>query len=244
MSNIFSGKSEIYASARPNYPKKLFDFLFDEGILNKNSEAADIGAGTGIFSRGLAERIKTVYSVETDIEMLKKGEKIKNIMQICAAAENTGLKDCSVDVVCAAQAFHWFDARKFKSECKRILKKDGYVLLIWNDRDENNGLIKENIRVNKEFCKDFRGFSSGFDENDGTIEKFFAGNFTKKQFENRFLYRKNDFILRCLSSSYAPTKEEKTYADYVAALKKIFEKHHKNGSVNYPYITRCYYGQI
>ncbi len=84
----------------------MFDFLFDEGILNKNSEVADIGAGTGIFSRGLAERIKTVYSVETDIEMLKKGEKIKNIVQICAAAKNTGLKDCSVDAVCAAHLMH------------------------------------------------------------------------------------------------------------------------------------------
>lgn len=195
------------------------------------------------FPADLPNELKRFIRLKPILRCSKKAKK-KNIVQICAAAENTGLKDCSVDAVCAAQAFHWFDARKFKSECKRILKKDRYVLLIWNDRDENNGLIKENIRVNKEFCKDFRGFSSGFDENDGTIEKFFAGNFTKKQFENRFLYRKNDFILRCLPSSYAPTKEEKTYADYVAALEKIFEKHHKNGSVNYPYITRCYYGQI
>lgn len=244
MNNIFSGKSEIYAAARPDYPEELFDFLLDERILDKNSEVADVGAGTGIFSRGLAEKVKTVYSVEPDADMLKKGREINNIVQVCATAENTGLKDCSVDAVSAAQAFHWFDAEKFRNECRRILKKDGYVLLVWNDRDENNGFIKENIRVNKEFCKNFRGFSNGFDENNGTIEKFFSGNFKKKEFENRLFYGKNDFILRYLSSSYAPLKDENVFFDYVAALVKIFDGYQKNGVVNYPYITRCYYGQI
>ncbi len=62
-------------------------------------------------------------------------------------AENTGLEDDSVDLVVAAQAFHWFDVEKARVECLRILKNEnkgsvgqaggigmGMVALLWNDR--------------------------------------------------------------------------------------------------------------
>ena len=49
-------------------------------------------------------------------------------------AANTTLPDASIDIVTAAQAFHWFDPEPTKREFKRIIKPGGYAALIWNLR--------------------------------------------------------------------------------------------------------------
>lgn len=45
-----------------------------------------------------------------------------------AAAEDTGLARHSVDFITVAQAFHWFDAVRFREECRRILRPGGKVV--------------------------------------------------------------------------------------------------------------------
>ena len=47
---------------------------------------------------------------------------------------DTGLPDRSVDMVAAAQAFHWFDGPAFARECRRILRPGGRAVLVWNVR--------------------------------------------------------------------------------------------------------------
>ena len=64
----------------------------------------------------------------------------KNIISVNGSAENTKLNDKSVDFITAAQAFHWFDRQSFKAECRRILKDNGNILLVWNDRDTETSL--------------------------------------------------------------------------------------------------------
>ena len=44
----FTNKADKYVSSRPSYPTKLMDYLY-------KSKIADIGAGTGIFTRQLLE---------------------------------------------------------------------------------------------------------------------------------------------------------------------------------------------
>ena len=51
-----------------------------------------------------------------------------------------------VDVIVAGQAFHWFDARKSKTEFRRILKPGGLVILIWNER-KRQPLLKSNMKT-------------------------------------------------------------------------------------------------
>jgi SAM-dependent methyltransferase len=52
-----------------------------------------------------------------------------------ASAEETGIDPRTVDLVTAAQAFHWFDADLALAEAARILKPGGGVALFWNVRD-------------------------------------------------------------------------------------------------------------
>ena len=53
-----------------------------------------------------------------------------------AAAEDLPVEDRSVDVVVAAQAFHWFDHAVALPEIARVLKPGGALALVWNHRDE------------------------------------------------------------------------------------------------------------
>src|SRR5262249_5709295 len=53
---------------------------------------------------------------------------------IAATAEQTTLPDSSVDFVVAGQAFHWFDRSRARLEFARILRPDGWTVLICNER--------------------------------------------------------------------------------------------------------------
>ena len=73
---------------------------------------------------------------------------------------------------------------------------------------------------------------------------FFSGEFELVEFCNNLVYTREDFIARNLSSSYAPKENDPIYDDYIKAITDVFEKRQTNGTVNYPYITRCYIGTI
>lgn len=246
--NKFDEKGKVYAKARPDYPEELFLYLMSKNIIDKEKAVADIGSGTGIFTVQLSPFAKTVFAVEPNADMRNKAEDkfklLPNVVSLNATAENTRLPDASVELVTVAQAFHWFDRKSFKSECQRILKPGGKVLLVWNDRDIKSEVIKDNFAVNKNFCPDFKGSSNGMDFSKESFKDFFVGEYEVSEFDNSLVYDRDAFIARSLSSSYAPKENDLRYAEYVRALETVFEKHQVNGTVRYPYITRCYTGTV
>lgn len=244
----FDRKGKVYAKARPDYPKALFEFLISEQMLGKEKDMADIGSGTGIFTAQLSPFVKTVFAIEPNDDMRNKAEDrfkpYPNIASVNATAENTTLPNTSVDLITVAQAFHWFDRKAFKNECKRILKPNGKILLVWNDRDISSNVIKDNFAVNKIFCPNFKGSSNGIDFSKDAFKDFFDGEYEMTEFDNCLVYERDAFIARSLSSSYSPKKNDPAYDEYVKALESVFEKHQTNGTVKYPYITRCYIGTV
>lgn len=244
----FDQKGAVYSRGRPGYPEEIFAYLKGNNIIDERSVCADIGAGTGIFTSQLSACVKSVYAVEPNENMRFVAEQqygfLNNVVSVNASAENTTLPDSSVDTITVAQAFHWFDREKFKIECRRILCKDGHVVLVWNDRDSNSDVIKDNFAVNAEFCPDFKGSSNGMNFGKEAFSDFFCGDFEIIEFVNNYLYDIDTFIKRNLSSSYSPKATDAIYNEYVKAIKAVFDKHCVNGVVNYPYITRCYIGKV
>ena len=129
----FTDKADIYAKYRPSYPNEYIEYLLSANELNENQIAADIGSGTGIFSRQLLESGLHVIGVEPNDDMRNMAEqslkRYPRFQSIKATAEHTTLKENSVDLVTVAQAFHWFDKEAFKIECQRILKQKQMLLL-------------------------------------------------------------------------------------------------------------------
>lgn len=237
---LFDGKGEIYARFRPSYPPALFEFLQENGVLHPSCDAADIGAGTGIFTRLLASRVRSVLAVEPNDDMRREGLRLcpDNVRYVCGGAESTGLPDGSLDLIAAAQAFHWFDRDAFRTECRRILRPGGWVLLVWNQRDENSPLIRALADLNREFCPRFQGFSKGGNYD---VNGFFQGRFQQASFPNDTLCSEDAFIGRCLSSSYAPASDDIPYRQ---ALSGLFRRFSHDGVLAYPYVTVCFFGRL
>lgn len=63
----FTGKAEAYAKGRPDYPTEAVEGIFR--YIPANTVFVDIGAGTGIFTKKLAEYGNKVYAVEPNEDM-------------------------------------------------------------------------------------------------------------------------------------------------------------------------------
>ena len=244
----FDQKGGIYSKARPSYPDELFAYLKEQNLISESTVAADIGSGTGIFTEKLCPYVSKIFAVEPNDDMRSVAEDkytaYENIISVNGSAEDTKLNEKGVDFIAVAQAFHWFDRQSFKTECRRILKNDGNILLVWNDRDTESELVRENYYINHHFCPNFKGSSNGIDFSKDAFRDFFEGDFDVVQFRNDLIYDEKAFVSRCLSSSYAPKPGEEKYDGYVAELQELFKKHSLNGTASYPYITRCYIGRV
>jgi len=116
----FTGKADIYNKYRPNYPQVYINYLVSSNNLTSDKTIADIGSGTGVLTQQLLEKNLKVIAVEPDNDMRSIAEKRlnnnPNFVSINGTAENTGLRNESIDLITIGQAFHWFDKIKFKNE--------------------------------------------------------------------------------------------------------------------------------
>ncbi|WP_312094288.1 class I SAM-dependent methyltransferase [Niallia sp.] len=245
----FTGKSTLYDRYRPGYPKVFFKELITEYIGRKdNFVIADIGAGTGIFTELIANVGTDILAIEPNDDMRailkERMEDLKQVTCLAGSAENTGIADKSVDLVTVAQAFHWFDAVAFKKECKRILKTNGYVMLIWNSRDHTSKLNKETAKISKKYCPNFQGFSGGINIERLDLQQFFNNGYEHYAVSNPLKMSKEYFIGRNLSASYAPQKEDIFYEEFVEELGFLFEKYSKEESILVPNDLHVYVGAI
>lgn len=242
----FTGRAEVYDSARQGYPKQLIDFLYENIGLSKSSSIADIGSGTGKFSVELLKMGSKVFCVEPNDDMRSIAERnfaeYTNFYSIKGTSEHTGLEANSVDCVTVAQAFHWFDADKFRLECRRILKEPGFVVLVWNMRTDCE-LNSQNGAIFEKYCPEFSGFSSEKRDKAG-VEKFFHGRFERVVFDNSYSLEKSAFIARCESGSYSLPSNHEDYGEYIHELEALFDKYSVDGRVEIPSKTVAYIGYI
>jgi SAM-dependent methyltransferase len=137
----FDAWAPDYDRYRPRYPHALFDHIAAKLALPAQPQVADLGAGTGRASLAMAERGWHVTAVEPGGPMLevlraRAADARLSVRTAQAPAERTGLPAAAVDLVTAAQAFHWFDRPRAVAEMARILRPRGGVALFWNVRDE------------------------------------------------------------------------------------------------------------
>jgi ubiquinone/menaquinone biosynthesis C-methylase UbiE len=135
---FFSGRGENYEKYRPSHPNAAIDKILTGLESNTQLVAADIGAGTGIGSRLLANRGIRVLAIEPNADMKSSATPHELVEFLTGTAEEIPLPSASVDLLTSFQAFHWFDFIKSLQEFQRILKPNGRLALIWtlwNDRD-------------------------------------------------------------------------------------------------------------
>ncbi len=134
----FTSRADDYVHYRPTYPPDAIAAILDGVGALADTIVADIGAGTGISSRLIADLGPSVFAIEPNDAMRAAAGPHPRVTWGNATAEATRLSDHSVDLVLAAQAFHWFRPDQSLHEFHRILRPAGRLALMWNVRDESD----------------------------------------------------------------------------------------------------------
>jgi SAM-dependent methyltransferase len=241
----FSSRADDYAKYRPSYPKEMFDFLFKEGILAEGMKAADVGSGTGIFSKLLLDRALEVYGIEPNAEMRHYAERDlgsrNGFHSLQATSEDTMLPDKSVEAITAAQAFHWFEPSATGKEFRRILKPGGHVILVWNTRLlEETPLAKEYEGLVAKYRKGY----SEVEDKQSKPEAFLGERHHLVKFRNEQVLDFEGMVGRVCSASYMPHRGDEAFPAMLAELEEMFRKYNDNGMVLLPMETECHYGTL
>jgi SAM-dependent methyltransferase len=244
----FSDRVENYVRYRPSYPPEVLQTLQTECGLTREHVIADIASGTGIWTRILLENGNRVYGVEPNVDMRQAGERLlaefSNFTSVAGTAEATTLDDRSVDFVTAAQAGHWFDPRRSRQEFSRILRPQGWLVLMWNERlTDATAFLREYEQLLLDFGTDYEDVRH--ERTTDSVNEFFDPD----PFQERTFAMQQEFDYaglegRLLSSSYAPGPEHPKHAPMLLELRRIFDEHEAGGRVSVGYNTRVYFGRL
>ena len=244
----FSDRVENYVRYRPGYPAGVLDLLRQECGLRPEHVIADMASGTGIFTRLVLENGNFVFAVEPNAEMRETGgDQLKafpRVKSVAGTAEATTLDSASVDFVTAAQAAHWFDLPRARAEFARILKPEGWCILIWNER---RTLSTPFLRAYEDLLLTYgTDYKEVRHENTtATIHEFFApSRYDERVFDLRQQFDYQALAGRLWSSSYAPLEGHPNYVPMMKELERIFHDHAENGKIEFEYDTRVFYGHL
>jgi len=244
---VFSKKADNYSKGRQGYAPEAIDLIFRQ-LMPAGGTAADIGAGTGMLSREFLARGIPVYCVEPNADMLARARSAygedPNFFPVDASAEQTGLADSSIQLITAASAFHWFDMQAFRRECMRILAPGGKVCILNNARDYHDDFTQKQHEICQRCCPKFTSLRHGQDKSERIMDAFFGTAPTREEFSFPLTYSKENFLQRCLSSSYAPLPGDETYDLYIRLLTELTDKAADGDSLTVANSTIVYWGQM
>lgn len=244
----FSNRVANYVKYRPGYPVEVIQFFKERLGLTSDSLIADIGSGTGLSAKIFLENGNAVYGVEPNAAMRDAAEEylkeFTNFRSIDGTSEATSLPAASIDHVLAAQAFHWFEPKATRSEFKRILKPEGYVSLLWNERQtDSTPFLREYEQLLLKYGKDYNEVRHEQITSE-VLSVFFLVPFEQATFPNEQIFDFDGLKGRLLSSSYMPSEKDELYEPMIKELESLFAKHAESGRIKVSYDTNIFYCQL
>jgi SAM-dependent methyltransferase len=134
LSRSFGEVADEYNRLRSGPSDEALDWLVPPAA----TDALEIGAGTGILTRLLADRITRLTAVEPDERMrvvLTAGD--ARLEVLAGRAEQIPAGSSSVDLVIAQSAWHWVDEARAVPEVARVLRPGGRLSLVWTGPDRS-----------------------------------------------------------------------------------------------------------
>ncbi|MGD0477139.1 MAG: class I SAM-dependent methyltransferase [Nitrososphaerales archaeon] len=243
----FQGRADIYAKYRPSYPIGVLLTLRREIGFDQERVVADIGSGTGILSELFLENGNRVYCVEPNEDMRRVAEErlrryAPRYISVNGTAEATNLKSDSIDLVAVGQALHWFDVEKTRAEFARILRRGGYVSIVYNHRKREGGVEEAYGRVIDRFAKNRAAVP---EVDDAYVARFLKNReFKKSGMPNSQSLDFKGMLGRLASASYMPPPDNREWIEVEKEVRGIFDEHGSSGFVMLHYDTILYLGRI
>lgn len=243
----FSNRAGYYSKARPDYANEALEFIMSHCRLEAGKKVVDMGAGTGISSRAFATRGLTVCAVEPNQAMLDQAmaetDFADRISYIKAGAEQSGLASESFDAVLCAQSFHWFEPEKALSEFNRLLLPSGWVILVWNERDESDEFTKAYGDLLRSLPDTKQLESKRARSGLCLMDSDLFGNKCKKTFAHEQVMNLDKLVGRAFSASYAPFPDSQEALEFQNKLQELFHKYQSNEQVVMKYESSVYLAQ-
>ena len=185
----FSGKVDDYIKYRPGYSPALIDFLSTECRLTPSCIIADVGSGTGLMTELFLKNGNVVYGIEPNREMREAAESLlkgySKFRSVEASAESTTLNSSSVDFVTVGRALHWFDFQKALLEFSRILKPQGWVVIVWLKRKSSSTFLLEYDDLLTRYAKEHKQKKERQHAMEGLLK---AAAFNRKALEDKWVF--------------------------------------------------------
>lgn len=244
----FSSRVRDYVTYRPGYPPAILPLLQQQIGWQPGWQVADIGSGTGLSSQLFLEHGNEVFAVEPNSEMRAAAEALlrnrAGFHSIPGRAEATTLPSSGVDLVVVAQAFHWFDVAAARAEFRRILRPDGWVVLLWNTRrTEASAFMRGYETLVERFGTDYQQVRHDRMP-PGRLEHFFGAAFDRATLQHEQVFDLTGLLGRLRSSSYVPAADHPDYAAMLTEMQDLFARHQQDGLVRFEYELEVYTGRL
>jgi trans-aconitate methyltransferase len=237
----FSGQAEAYSRARPGYPAEILLLLCSHMGIRAGDAVAEIGAGTGLFTRLLSGRGWRVTAIEPNAAMRARAPELPDVTWRDGTFEATGLAAGSQRWVVAAQAFHWADPARAMPELWRVLAPGGSLTVLWNNRENEQSPVLSWTQ------EAIRRHAPGFDEayRDGSSAELI----TSTRHFSGVVYHEVRHVVPMSRSRYLDlwrshnrfnvTAGPEGFAAFIAELAAYLESQNVE-TVNVPYLCRAW----
>lgn len=230
----WTGAAGRYARFRPSYPDALVDWAVADARLRPGDPVADVGCGTGLFTRLLAARGLDVVGIDPNADMLAEaragggGARYER-----GEAAATGLEDASVRLVSMAQALHWVPIDAAIAEFSRVLREGGRVAAIWNLRGRG-GFMDEYDAVLRRFSREY-GVLETWEETLRRLRTHPRADLGRDfETENAQSFDLEGLLGRAWSSSYV-FRGVCDREGFDAAVGRLFAAHARDGRIEFRY---------
>lgn len=125
---------EVYNNVRPEYPTRVFEDIMQFSARRKDMKALEIGPGTGKATAHFLNAKYDVTAIEIGANMAiflqQRFQKYQNLNVIVSSFEDVLLQEGYYDLIYAASAFHWVDAKTGCPKMSRLLTNGGVCALL------------------------------------------------------------------------------------------------------------------
>ncbi len=220
----FAVRAGDYARFRPSYPAAAIDAILSGLGDPAQLDVVDLGAGTGISLRLLAERGCRALGIEPGGEMREQA-RAADLDVREGSATATGLPSASVDLVTAFQAFHWFANAPAVAEIARILRPGARLALAWNHFERGDPFTDAFADLHERYGERAMIAALGVDSKtiDGVVQEGGFRDYRRLSFPWTLESDYDALVGRLRSSSSTPREGER-YEAMVAELAMLHSR--------------------